>query len=249
MLAAGIAPDAISYTSLLKACSVAGDAPRAERLWVEMQQRTNHFSTYVPPTPHAYAHLMAVQVRPPPAAPPSTRPSPWPSLRPSLRPHPGARRSGDLGLQPSPCARRPSAFALRTPPFPAAPRLCAPASAAPSTPRSDRAAPPPQRRAGNVDRVLELLAELRARRLAPATVHYSLALRACELHASLPDQLARALALFDELRAAGLCLDSRGLLALARICEAQGRPDLAAQMRQERSVTNQGAKLAGKRAR
>ena len=52
MVAAGIGPDAISYTCLLKACAVAGDHVRAERIWVEMQQRTNHYSTYTPPTPH-----------------------------------------------------------------------------------------------------------------------------------------------------------------------------------------------------
>ena len=63
MVAAGISPDAISFSSLIKACAVAGDATRAEEIWLEMQQRTNHVSTYTPPSSHTYAHLMAVHRR------------------------------------------------------------------------------------------------------------------------------------------------------------------------------------------
>ena len=63
MLAAGINPDAISFSSLIKACAVAGDSQRADSIFTEMQQRTNHFSTYTPPSSHTYAHLMAVHRR------------------------------------------------------------------------------------------------------------------------------------------------------------------------------------------
>lgn len=151
MLAQGIAADPISYNCLLKACAVAGDAPRAERIWVEMQQRTNHFSTFTPPTPHAYAHLMAVQ-----------------------------------------------------------------------------------RRAGDASRVLFLYDELRARGLRPALVHYSLAIRACAQDAGAPGQLERAMRVYEDMRQGGLRLDTRGLLALTRICEASGRPEVAARLRRER---------------
>jgi pentatricopeptide repeat protein len=151
MLAQGIAADHISYGSLLKACAVAGDAPRAEKIFVEMQQRTNHFSTFTPPSPHAYAHLMAVQ-----------------------------------------------------------------------------------RRAGDASRVLFLYDELRARKLRPALVHYSLAIRACAQDAAAPGQLDLAMRIYEDMRQAGLRLDSRGLLALTRICQASGRPDVAARLRRER---------------
>lgn len=98
MVAAGIKPDVISYTSLVKAytgrrCSrlahpsaltlaqpstcadqhhhravslpsaVAGDTAGAERIFVEMQQRTNHFTTFTPPSSYTFAHLMAANRR------------------------------------------------------------------------------------------------------------------------------------------------------------------------------------------
>ena len=62
LCAAGLSPDTISYTSLIKACAVAGDAARADRVYHEMQQRTNHFSTFTPPSAHTYRHLMAVHL-------------------------------------------------------------------------------------------------------------------------------------------------------------------------------------------
>ena len=63
MVAAGIKPDVISYTSLIKAHAVAGDAAGAESIFHEMEQRTNHFTTFTPPSSHTFAHLMAVQHR------------------------------------------------------------------------------------------------------------------------------------------------------------------------------------------
>ena len=93
-----------------------------------------------------------------------------------------------------------------------------------------------QRRAGNASRTLQLLEELRASGLTPSTVHYSLALRACEQHRELPNRLQRALALYSQMRSQGLRLDSRGLLAATRLCDAHGRPDLSARLRQERSM-------------
>ena len=63
MVAAGIKPDVISYTSLIKAHAVAGDAAGAEAIFHEMEQRTNHFTTFTPPSSHTFAHLMAVQLR------------------------------------------------------------------------------------------------------------------------------------------------------------------------------------------
>ena len=53
LCAAGLSPDAISYTCIIKACAMAGDAGRADRIHVEMQQRTNHFSTFTPPSAYA----------------------------------------------------------------------------------------------------------------------------------------------------------------------------------------------------
>jgi glutamine phosphoribosylpyrophosphate amidotransferase len=52
MQADGLAPDVITYTSLIKACgSTLGPkaASTAEEIFETMQQRTNHFSTYIEP--------------------------------------------------------------------------------------------------------------------------------------------------------------------------------------------------------
>ena len=117
-----------------------------------MQQRTNHFSTYTPPSSHTYAHLMAVQ-----------------------------------------------------------------------------------RRAGNQARVLELLGQMSRPghdRLRPSVVHYSLALQAVERYKKHPLSLTRAMRIYDEMRTHNLRLDSRGMLALTRVCEANGREDLARRVRQ-----------------
>eukprot|EP01039_Chlorochromonas_danica_P010851 gene10853-12061_t len=47
----GLQPDVITFTSLIKACANYEDADRAvivaEEIFVAMQHRTNHFSTYV----------------------------------------------------------------------------------------------------------------------------------------------------------------------------------------------------------
>lgn len=54
-------PDVITYTSLIKACSISGSrgsVALAETLFQEMQQRTNHFSSYISPTEYTYLRLM-----------------------------------------------------------------------------------------------------------------------------------------------------------------------------------------------
>jgi len=58
MIEDGISLDAISYTNLIKACSVGGEITQAEDIFQTMQQRTNHFSTYVQPTEVTYATIM-----------------------------------------------------------------------------------------------------------------------------------------------------------------------------------------------
>ena len=65
MTRAGLTPDVISYTSLIKAWAATGGAgaARADEIFHEMQQRTNHFSTFTPPTSYTYAHLMNVHER------------------------------------------------------------------------------------------------------------------------------------------------------------------------------------------
>jgi pentatricopeptide repeat protein len=63
LCAAGITPDAISYTCLIKACAAAGEPARAERILREMQQKSNHVSTFTPPTVHTYFHLMAAYAK------------------------------------------------------------------------------------------------------------------------------------------------------------------------------------------
>ena len=55
-------------------------------------------------------------------------------------------------------------------------------------------------------------------------------------YSTLRADLQRALALYSQMRAQGLRLDSRGLLAATRLCDAHGRPDLSARLRQERSM-------------
>ncbi len=54
-------PDVITYTSLIKACSINGSpgtVSLAENLFQEMQQRTNHFSSYIDPTEYTYLRLI-----------------------------------------------------------------------------------------------------------------------------------------------------------------------------------------------
>ena len=105
------------------------------------------------------------------------------------------------------------------------------------------------RRAGNPPRVLELLDEMSALEtveasdeasdvsvVQPSVVHFSLALQACERFKELPLTLERGMGIYRDLRARNLRLDSRGMLALSRICEAHGRADLAQRLRQERSM-------------
>ena len=63
----GIEPTVITYTSLIKGCSMSGGkdgVSKAEEIFEAMQQRTNHFSSYVSPNQLTfeqlvYAHLNA----------------------------------------------------------------------------------------------------------------------------------------------------------------------------------------------
>lgn len=62
----GIAPDVITYTSLIKACGInggAGTVTMAEDIFEAMQQRTNHFSSYIEPTELTFQRLMQVHLR------------------------------------------------------------------------------------------------------------------------------------------------------------------------------------------
>ena len=157
MTRAGLTPDVISYTSLIKACAATGGegAARADEIFNEMQQRTNHVSTFTPPSERTFRHLMAVHLA-----------------------------------------------------------------------------------ANSTGRVLALLGELRAHGLAPSATHYSLALRACALPGvcALPESLLRATALYEQMRADGLRLDTHGLLALDRLCRQHKRHELAQRVRRERSM-------------
>ncbi|KAJ1443930.1 hypothetical protein B484DRAFT_389230, partial [Ochromonadaceae sp. CCMP2298] len=48
----GLEPDVITYTSLIKACAFVGSIDSthiAEEIFSAMQQRTNHFSSFVGP--------------------------------------------------------------------------------------------------------------------------------------------------------------------------------------------------------
>lgn len=68
----GVAPDAITYTSLLKACAFhqgKGMVTLAEEVFSQMVQRTNHFTTYIAPTERTYQRLMQVYLH---ASPPRT---------------------------------------------------------------------------------------------------------------------------------------------------------------------------------
>jgi len=153
MVAAGITPDVISYTSLIKAFAIVGDVEGAERTFAEMEQRTNHFTTFTSPSSYTFAHLMAVQ-----------------------------------------------------------------------------------RRAGNATRVFELLQAMGDRDLRPDVAHLSIALQSCEIYLDNPLSLTRALELHSAMRDNGMRLDTRSLLSLDRLCKRHGRPELAARLRQERSL-------------
>ena len=61
----GVAPNVITYTSLIKACGTNGGegmVALAEEIFSAMQQRTNHFSTYVEPSELTYRRLMQVHL-------------------------------------------------------------------------------------------------------------------------------------------------------------------------------------------
>lgn len=65
----GIEPTSITYTSLIKACHMRGGSEMidlAEQLFAEMQQKSNHFSTYIAPTRITFQTLIQVHftVRP-----------------------------------------------------------------------------------------------------------------------------------------------------------------------------------------
>jgi len=65
MQADGLAPDVITYTSLIKACgSTLGPkaASTAEEIFETMQQRTNHFSTYIEPNEFTFKNLIQVYI-------------------------------------------------------------------------------------------------------------------------------------------------------------------------------------------
>jgi pentatricopeptide repeat protein len=61
----GISPNVITYTSLIKACGInggAGAVQLAEEVFSAMQQRTNHFSSYVEPTMLTFQRLIQVSL-------------------------------------------------------------------------------------------------------------------------------------------------------------------------------------------
>ena len=65
MQSEGVAPNVITYTSLIKACGINGGdgmVSLAEEIFSAMQQRTNHFSTYVEPSELTFRRLMQVHL-------------------------------------------------------------------------------------------------------------------------------------------------------------------------------------------
>jgi pentatricopeptide repeat protein len=62
----GIVPDVITYTSLIKACGIHGGEQMiafAEEIFDSMQQRTNHFSSYIEPTELTFQRLIQCHLR------------------------------------------------------------------------------------------------------------------------------------------------------------------------------------------
>jgi len=92
------------------------------------------------------------------------------------------------------------------------------------------------RKASNITRVLELLDEMQARGLSPTAAHFSTALQACEAFSHVPRALTLGLALYDKMVSRAVRLDNKGMLALTRLCEAQGEHQTARRIRQERSM-------------
>lgn len=61
MRSEGIEPTVITYTSLVQACSMVGGREaieKGEEIFEAMQQRTNHFSSYVPPNQLTYEQVI-----------------------------------------------------------------------------------------------------------------------------------------------------------------------------------------------
>ena len=53
-----LAPNVITYSAFLSACEKGKQSERAWEIFQEMQQRTNHFSSYISPTEYTYLRLM-----------------------------------------------------------------------------------------------------------------------------------------------------------------------------------------------
>jgi len=51
-------PDAITFTSLIKTAANAHDIKAAEQIFSDMQQRTNHFSSFHSPSEKTFKHMM-----------------------------------------------------------------------------------------------------------------------------------------------------------------------------------------------
>lgn len=74
----GISPDVITYTSIIKAAGINGGhgmVSLAEEIFETMQQRTNHFSSYVEPSLLTFERLIQTHLRARTAAPTATTPA------------------------------------------------------------------------------------------------------------------------------------------------------------------------------
>ena len=225
-----LVPDVITYTSLIKACAVAtaeaatshgGATPdvgagrvwteTAERVFEDMQQRDNHFTSYVAPNAHTFEALMEAclaagraeralelldemldlhggfgVMKPVPRV--ATPAGDWASLR-QQGAQPLNRRQHDDARELARARARAGVFG---------------SGAAPS------AARPPEPVFGKL---------------------YRHALVACETLNRHP----LAMALYASMRAAGLRADNRAALALVRLCERAQDFESAARVRRERS--------------
>ena len=225
-----LVPDVITYTSLIKACAVAtaeaatshgGATPdvgagrvwteTAERVFEDMQQRDNHFTSYVAPNAHTFEALMEAclaagraeralelldemldlhggfgVMKPVPRV--SAAAGDWASLR-------------QQGAQPLNRRQHDDARELA--------RARAPACLAAAAPAPSAARPP--------EPVFGKL--------------YRHALVACETL----NRHSLAMALYASMRAAGLRADDRAALALVRLCERAQDFESAARVRRERS--------------
>ena len=205
---APLAPDVITYTTLIKALGAAQPSrvDEAEEIFVAMQQRTNHFSEICLPNEQTFNELMRANLR---AKRPARALALFALLRSDKhRAHALGGGGGGGGSSSSSSAVKQQA--------------------------GDREKMEQQKKqgGGGTSSSSSSSSSLDAVAGHPGIATYRKALQACHM---LGDW-RRALAVYAKMKDDGVRPDNSALLALVRVLEAAGQATLAAEIRRERST-------------